>query len=76
MADEVFVYEDAVKELESIVARLGEGNVSLDESLKLYTRGVELASKCDAKLSEVDKKISMLDTSGLNEIPFENGDEG
>ena len=37
MADEVFVYEDAVKELESIVARLGEGNVSLDESLKLYT---------------------------------------
>ena len=36
-----FVYEEAVKELQDIVNKLGSGNVTLDESLKLYTRGIE-----------------------------------
>ena len=59
--DEKFVYEDAVKELQDIVNRLGNGNVSLDESLKLYTRGIEISKICDNKLKEIERKFSVID---------------
>ena len=62
MADK-FVYEEAVKELQDIVNRLGQGNVTLDESLKLYTKGIELTKLCDAKLKEVEQKFSVIDPS-------------
>jgi len=65
-----FVYEDAVKELEEIVSKLNNGNVSLDDSLKLYTRGVELANLCDKKIKEVEQKISIVNTNTLEELPF------
>ncbi len=60
MADK-FVYEEAVKELQEIVNKLGQGNVTLDESLKLYTRGIELSKLCDDKLKEVEQKFSVID---------------
>ena len=60
MADK-FVYEEAVKELQEIVNKLGQGNVTLDESLKLYTRGIELSKICDDKLKEVEQKFSVID---------------
>ena len=57
-----FVYEDAVKELQDIVNKLGTGNVTLDESLKLYTRGIELSKQCDEKLQQIEQKFSVIDT--------------
>lgn len=71
MSDDKFVYEEAVAELEKIVERLSNGNVSLDDSLALYTRGVKLASECDKKLCEVEKKISLINKDTLEEEPFE-----
>lgn len=70
MENENFIYEDAMEELSSIVNKLQNGNVSLDDSLALYTRGIELASKCDAKIKEVEQKISMVNANG-EEIPFD-----
>lgn len=58
--EEGFVYESAVKELQEIVNKLGSGNVSLDDSLKLYTRGIELSSLCDEKLKEIEQKVSIV----------------
>lgn len=69
MDNENFVYEDAIAELNQIVSKLQNGNVSLDDSLSLYTRGVELASKCDAKIKEVEQKISIV--SNNEEVPFD-----
>ena len=62
MAVEI-IYEDAVKELNEIVNKLGAGNVTLDESLKLYTRGIELSNYCDSKLKEIEQKFSVIDPS-------------
>ena len=62
MADK-FVYEEAVKELQDIVNRLGQGNVTLDESLSLYSKGIELSKLCDAKLKEVEQKFAVIDPS-------------
>ncbi len=57
---EPFIYEEAVAELEKIVQKLSVGDVSLDESIALYERGVYLATKCDKKINEIEKKISVI----------------
>ena len=70
MADK-FVYEEAVKELQDIVNKLGTGNVTLDESLKLYTRGIELSKQCDEKLKQIEQKFSVIDTKTGEETEAE-----
>ena len=64
MDNENFVYEDAIRELEQIVSKLSEGKVSLDESLALYTRGVELSNLCQKRLNEIEQKISIVNKDG------------
>ena len=73
--NEKFVYEDAIEELTKIVDKLSTGKCSLDDSLELYTRGVKLASECDKKLSEVEKKIAVINKDSLEEEPFEEAEQ-
>ncbi len=68
-------YEDAIAELSTIVNRLNSGNVSLDDSIALYSRGVELASWCDKKLNEVEKKISIINKETNTEESFVDEEE-
>ncbi|MCQ2528178.1 MAG: exodeoxyribonuclease VII small subunit [Saccharofermentans sp.] len=70
MEDKNFNYEEAMTELNSIVSKLQNGSVSLDDSLALYTRGVELAAKCDAKIKDIEQKIAMVNANG-DEEPFD-----
>lgn len=60
-------YEDSVKKLEKIVARLEEGNLSLEDSLKLYEEGTLLSEQCRKMLSDAKLKIT-----NINEVA-ENG---
>jgi len=53
-------FEDALKELEDVVARLEKGELSLEDSLRLYERGIGLARHCHAKLEEAEGKIELL----------------
>ncbi|MFQ5602000.1 MAG: exodeoxyribonuclease VII small subunit [bacterium] len=53
-------FEGAMKRLDEIVSKLESGELSLDDSLKLYEEGVELTHFCTAKLNETEKKIKML----------------
>lgn len=53
-------YEAAVSELESLVERLEKGDISLEESLKLYERGVLLTRDCQEALQAADQKVQML----------------
>lgn len=64
MANDEMNYEQAITELESIVSKLTEGNVTLDESLALYTRGVELSNFCQKRLVEIEQKISIVNADG------------
>lgn len=60
-------YEDSVKKLEEIVAKLEDGNLSLEESLKLYEEGAVLSESCRKMLSDAKLKIT-----NINEVA-ENG---
>jgi len=55
--DKEMTYEECMAELRQTVNKLSEGKATLDESLKLYERGVELVSICENKLNEVTARI-------------------
>lgn len=68
-------FESAMKRLEEIVAKLEQGNLPLEESLKIFEEGIELTKFCATKLNEAEKKIKMLvkegtefDLKSLNDI--------
>ncbi|MEC9314008.1 MAG: exodeoxyribonuclease VII small subunit [Pseudomonadota bacterium] len=62
-------YEAAVKELEALVERLEQGDISLEESLKLYERGVLLTRDCQESLKAAEQKVQMLlQQSGQNNM--------
>ena len=54
-------YESAIKQLEEIVMKLEDGNLSLDESVKLFEKGAKLSAFCDKALREAELKITTLD---------------
>ena len=58
--DEPASFEAALAELEEIMKKLESGNLSLDESINLYARGVALSHYCNNKLEEAQNKISLL----------------
>lgn len=53
-------YEQAIARLEEIVGILGNGSVSLDESLKLYEESTKLTALCNSCLEKAKLKISEL----------------
>lgn len=57
-------FEDALKELEEIAENLERGQLTLEESIKSYERGMELKIICTEKLKEAEGKIEVLSKSG------------
>ncbi|GGI39960.1 exodeoxyribonuclease 7 small subunit [Mammaliicoccus stepanovicii] len=53
-------FEEMMVELEKVVGKLDEENISLEESIELYQRGIELSSKCETKLKEAEEKVNKL----------------
>jgi len=53
-------FEDALNKLEKIVSQLEEGDVSLEESLKLFEEGIRLSRLCNQKLEEAEKRVEIL----------------
>lgn len=54
-------FDTAMKRLEEIVAQLEEGQLPLEESMKLYEEGVRLTSVCAKKLEQAEQKLVTLD---------------
>lgn len=53
-------YEEAMHKLEQIVAKLENGDATLDESLKLFEEGAKLAAFCSKALDTAEQKIMTL----------------
>lgn len=53
-------FEEALKELERIVARLESGDASLDESIRLYERGDRLRARCAERLDAAQARIEAI----------------
>ena len=59
-------FERAIEELESIVRRLEEGKVPLEESVAIYERGEVLKRRCEDLLKQAEARVQKitLDSSG------------
>lgn len=67
-------FEADLERLEKIVQKLEEGNLPLDESLRLYEEGVEAYRRCHETLGEAELKVRKLVETiegELEEEPFE-----
>lgn len=53
-------FEKSLDELEKIVEELQNGDISLDESIKLFERGMELSGECRKTLESARQKITAL----------------
>jgi exodeoxyribonuclease VII small subunit len=57
-------FEAAIAELDTIVKKLEEGDLPLEQSLELYERGVRLSRYCHARLEEAERRIEVLAEGG------------
>ncbi len=57
-------FETAFAELETIIARLESGELSLDESVALFERGRKLSEHCQALLDKAELRVSQLTADG------------
>ncbi|RJT25694.1 exodeoxyribonuclease VII small subunit [Chakrabartia godavariana] len=53
-------FEQALRKLEEIVARLESGEAALDESITLYTQGEALRAQCEARLKDAQVRIEKI----------------
>jgi exodeoxyribonuclease VII small subunit len=53
-------FEESLKELEQIVTHLEEGDLALEESLKLFEDGVRLSRECRERLTAAERRIEVL----------------
>ncbi len=56
-------YETALERLEEITELLEAGEKTLDESIKLFTEGLEISKFCNSQLSDAEKKIKIITDS-------------
>lgn len=60
MPENKFDFEKSLSELEKVVSALENTEVSLDEAITLFEKGVELSNQCRKTLENAEKKISTL----------------
>lgn len=76
-------FEASLAELETIVEKLEQGELSLDDSLKHFERGVQLTRVCQSALTQAEQKVEILlrksdaaaaDADGYQAAPFDADD--
>jgi exodeoxyribonuclease VII small subunit len=71
-------YEQAFRELETVVERLGTGDLPLEEALALFEHGQALATRCSELLEQAELKLRQLvpdESGGYVEKDFEGDEE-
>lgn len=58
--DPVSQFESAMKELEALVVQLEQGELSLDASLKVFERGMQLSQQCRTALDSATQRVETL----------------
>ncbi|MBA2603877.1 MAG: exodeoxyribonuclease VII small subunit [Acidobacteria bacterium] len=57
-------FESASAELEAIVRKMEEGDLSLEQAMELYERGVQLSRFCHAQLEAAERRLEILNDRG------------
>jgi exodeoxyribonuclease VII small subunit len=60
--------EEGFDKLNDIIGKMEDGEVSLDESFKLYNEGINLVKICNDKIDFVEKQIKLLEKDGEDDV--------
>jgi len=55
-----FKFEQALEELNQLVNKMENGDISLEDALKHFERGIQLTRQCQQALQEAEQKVSIL----------------
>jgi len=72
-------FEEALSQLEALVARLESGDLPLEEALRAFEEGVRLTRLCAARLEDAERRVRLLmrtPEGTEQEVPFDLGSEG
>ena len=64
-------FEDAMRELETLVSQMESGSLPLEASLAAYRRGAELVHWCRRSLAEVEQQVRVLEEGILRPLDTE-----
>ena len=56
--------EEMFKDLEELIGKMENEEITLEQTFDLYTNGMELLKKCNLSIDEVEKKVLVLDENG------------
>ena len=72
-----FDFETALDQLEALVSAMEEGELSLEESLQAFEKGVKLTRECQTALEKAEQKVqTLLDDAGTTEpLGFEDDED-
>lgn len=69
-------FEKSLGELEGLVEKLEQGDIPLEEALRQFERGVELARSCQGALKEAELKVQkLLEAQGESQLQDYNTEE-
>jgi exodeoxyribonuclease VII small subunit len=63
-------FESAMTELENLVTKIEAGNLSLEESLKEFEKGITLSRICQKALTNAEQRVKILSGDGVTEDDF------
>ena len=72
--DKQMHFEEAFKRLEQIVGNLESGDLSLEESMKLFEEGIGLTESCKSRLEDAEQKIQLLLKNSDGKLSLEDKD--
>ena len=55
-----FNFEEALEELERLVSSMEEGELSLEDSMKAFEKGIKLTRECQTALQKAEQKVQIL----------------
>ena len=56
----IYPFEEALEKLSALVEQMESGDLSLEESLKIFEEGIKLSKDCQNALSDAEKKVQAL----------------
>ena len=56
--------EEMFKDLEDLIGKMENEEITLEQTFDLYNNGMELLKKCNLSIDEVEKKVLVLDENG------------
>ena len=69
----IYPFEEALEKLSALVEKMESGDLSLEESLKIFEEGIKLSKDCQNALSDAEKKVQALLLEEGQTNPLDSG---